>query len=224
MTLTSATIPPTAVWHRVRGWARHRGTEPWPVRPRAVLFDRDGTLVHDVPYNGDPARVALVDDAAAAVGRVRAAGLKTAVVSNQSGIARGLITQDQVDAVNARVDELLGPFDSWQVCPHGPADGCGCRKPRPGMVLAAAASLGVRPEECVLIGDIGADVEAAQAAGARSVLVPTEVTRLEEIADAPFTAPDLAAAVDLVLGRGMVPASADEVRAGGALDGGRPGR
>jgi histidinol-phosphate phosphatase family protein len=200
MALTSATIPPTAVWHRVRGWARHRTTEPWPVRPRAVLFDRDGTLVHDVPYNGDPARVALVEDAAAAVDRVRAAGLKTAVVSNQSGVARGLITREQVDAVNARVDELVGPFDSWQVCPHGPADGCGCRKPRPGMVLAAAEALGVRPDQCVLIGDIGADIEAAQAAGARSVLVPTSVTRPEEVADAPATAPDLATAVDLVLG------------------------
>jgi histidinol-phosphate phosphatase family protein len=200
MALTSATIPPTAVWHRVRGWVRHRTTEPWPVRPRAVLFDRDGTLVHDVPYNGDPARVALVEDAAAAVDRVRAAGLKTAVVSNQSGVARGLITREQVDAVNARVDELVGPFDSWQVCPHGPADGCGCRKPRPGMVLAAAEALGVRPDQCVLIGDIGADIEAAQAAGARSVLVPTSVTRPEEVADAPATAPDLATAVDLVLG------------------------
>ncbi|MCY1158212.1 MAG: family hydrolase [Citricoccus sp.] len=199
MALTSATIPPAAVWHRVRGWARHRTTEPWPVRPRAVLFDRDGTLVHDVPYNGDPVRVVPVDGAAEAVARVRAAGLKTAVVSNQSGIARGLVSREQVDAVNARVDELLGPFDSWQVCPHGPADSCACRKPRPGMVLAAAASLGVRPEHCVLIGDIGADVEAAQAAGARSVLVPTEVTRAAEVTDAPVTAPDLPTAVDLVL-------------------------
>nr|WP_246858632.1 HAD family hydrolase [Citricoccus sp. SGAir0253] len=169
------------------------------MRPRAVLFDRDGTLVHDVPYNGDPALVRPVDGAREALDRVRAAGLATAVVSNQSGVARGLVSRDQVDAVNARVEELLGPFGAWQVCPHGPGDGCACRKPRPGMVLAAARALGVRPEECVLIGDIGADVEAAQAAGARSVLVPTPVTRAEEVADAPVTAPDLAAAVDLVL-------------------------
>ncbi|MDI3330875.1 MAG: HAD-IIIA family hydrolase [Micrococcus sp.] len=189
-----------------------------------MLFDRDGTLVHDVPYNGDPDRVAPVDQAAAALARVRAAGLRTAVVSNQSGVARGLITRDQVDAVNARVEELLGPFDSWQVCPHGPADGCGCRKPRPGMVLAAAAALGVRPEECVLIGDIGADVEAAQAAGARSVLVPTAVTRPEEIADAPATAPDLAAAVDMVLRLGAASAPTGPALAAGARDGERPSR
>lgn len=211
MALTSATIPPSAVWHRLLGWARHRGTGPWPVRPRAVLFDRDGTLVHDVPYNGDPDRVEPVGGAREAMDRVRAAGLRTAVVSNQSGIARGLVSGEQVDAVNARVEQLLGPFDSWQVCPHGPADGCTCRKPRPGMVVAAAEALGVRPEECVFIGDIGADVEAAQAAGARSILVPTHITRAEEIADAPVTAPDLAAAVELVLGQAagrQAPASA----------------
>ncbi|WMY77344.1 HAD-IIIA family hydrolase [Citricoccus sp. I39-566] len=199
MALTSATIPPSALWHRCCGWMQHRSTGPWPVRPRAVLFDRDGTLVHDVPYNGDPARVDPVDGARSLLDRVRAAGLGTAVVTNQSGVARGLVSRDQVDAVNERIDRLLGPFDSWQVCPHGPAENCACRKPRPGMVLAAAQALGVRPEDCVLIGDIGADIEAAQAAGARSVLVPTHVTRPEEIADAPVTAPDLAAAVDLVL-------------------------
>ncbi|MFC7402371.1 HAD-IIIA family hydrolase [Citricoccus sp. GCM10030269] len=199
MALTSVTIPPSAVRHRLRGWLEHRTAGPWPVRPRAVLFDRDGTLIHDVPYNGDPERVRPVDGARELLERIRAAGLATAVVSNQSGVARGLITRDEVDAVNARVDELLGPFDSWQVCPHGPDDQCQCRKPAPGMVLAAAQALGVRPEECVLVGDIGADIEAAQAAGARSILVPTSVTRAEEIVDAPVTAPHLGAAVDLVL-------------------------
>ena len=67
------------------------------------------------------------------------------MVSNQSGLARGLITPAQLDAVNARVDALLGTFETWQVCPHGPEDGCACRKPAPGMVLAAAAALGVDP-------------------------------------------------------------------------------
>ncbi len=200
MLRTSAAIPVAAVQHKLRGRWRHRGTGPWPVPVRAVLFDRDGTLVHDVPYNGDPEQVELVPGAREAVDAVRAAGLAVGVVSNQSGIGRGLLTRGQVDAVNARVAELLGPFDTWQLCPHAPEEDCACRKPRPGMVLAAAAALGVDPTECVLIGDIGADVEAAQAAGARSVLVPTPMTRPEEVAAAPAVAATLTDAVASVLG------------------------
>jgi histidinol-phosphate phosphatase family protein len=128
--------------------------------------------------------------------------LRVGVVSNQSGVARGLLTTDQVSAVNAELDDQVGPFDTWQVCPHGPHDGCECRKPRPGMVRAAARALGVRAEECVVVGDIGADVEAARAAGARSVLVPNDRTRPEEVAAAPLVATDLAEAVDLIVGGG----------------------
>jgi D-glycero-D-manno-heptose 1,7-bisphosphate phosphatase len=169
-------------------------------RPRAVLFDRDGTLVVDVPYNGDPAKVTPMPGAAQALARLREAGVPTAVVSNQSGIARGVLTRAEVDAVNARVEELLGPLGPFLVCEHGPDDGCGCRKPAPGMVLEAARALGVEPAQCALIGDIGADVGAALAAGARPVLVPTAVTRAEEVASAPEVAADLVAAVDLLLG------------------------
>lgn len=168
--------------------------------PAAVLFDRDGTLVVDVPYNGDPALVQPMPTALAAVRALRDAGIPTGVVSNQSGVARGLVTAAQVAAVNARVDALFGPFGTWQVCPHGPDDHCECRKPRPGLILAAARDLGVPPSEVVVIGDIGSDLEAAAAAGARGVLVPTSVTRPEEVGRASMTAPTLAAAVALVLG------------------------
>jgi histidinol-phosphate phosphatase family protein len=167
--------------------------------PTAVLFDRDGTLVVDVPYNGDPDRVVPMPGAIDAVALVRAAGLPVGVVSNQSGIARGIVTREQVDAVNARVDALFGGFDTWQVCPHGPEDGCDCRKPAPGMVLRAAAALGIDPAGAVVIGDIGADVGAARAAGGRAVLVPTPVTRAEEVAAAGAVAPDLTEAVRLAL-------------------------
>lgn len=202
MLWTSAAIPPAAVWHRARGGWVHRHAGAWPPPTRAVLFDRDGTLVHDVPYNGDPDRVRPVEGAAEAVTRLRTHGLRLGVVSNQSGVARGLLTAEQVSAVNAEVDSRLGPFDTWQVCPHGPEDGCDCRKPRPGMVRRAARALGVRPEECVVVGDIGADVAAAQAAGARSVLVPNGRTRAEEVASAPRVAGDLLEAVDLIVGSG----------------------
>ncbi|WP_205704959.1 HAD-IIIA family hydrolase [Kineococcus indalonis] len=201
MLLTSAAIPPAAVWHRVRAELRWRRTPPapWPPPVRAVLFDRDGTLVHDVPYNGDPDLVKPVDGAAEALARVRAAGLRTGLVTNQSGVARGLIAREQVDAVNERVAQLLGPFDTVQVCTDGPHARSAHRKPEPGMVLDAARALGVLPAECLLVGDIGADVEAALSAGARTVLVPTEVTLPAEVEAAPVVAATLPAAVDLAL-------------------------
>jgi histidinol-phosphate phosphatase family protein len=178
----------------------------------AVLIDRDGTLVLDVPYNGDPDRVVPMPRARAALDRLRAAGLRVGVLTNQSGLARGLLTRPQVDAVNARVEELLGPFDDWQVCPHDDGDGCRCRKPSPGMVHAAARNLGTSASRCVVIGDIGRDVVAAGAAGALAVLVPNEVTDPAEIAAAPVVARDLGVAADWVLGRGL-----------GAAPGRRPG-
>jgi histidinol-phosphate phosphatase family protein len=199
MAVTSAAIPPAATWHWLRGVAQHRQAPAWQPPPEAVLLDRDGTLVVDVSYNGDPVAVRPMPGAREAVDRLRRAGIRLGVVTNQSGIARGMLTRSQVDAVNARVDELLGPFDTWQVCEHGPQDGCGCRKPAPGMVKDGAARLDVPVERCAVVGDIGADVEAARAAGARAILVPTAVTRTEEVAAAPVVARDLAAAVDLLL-------------------------
>jgi histidinol-phosphate phosphatase family protein len=197
MLWTSALMPFAAT-----GWWLHGLGDggPGPLSPAAVLFDRDGTLVKDVPYNGDPERVELVAGAREALARLRAAGVPTGVVSNQSGVARGLISEAQVRAVNARVQELLGaPVGPFAYCPHGPEDGCDCRKPAPGLIRRAAAQLGVDPARCVVIGDIGADVEAARAAGARGILVPTAVTRPDEVADADEVAPDLLAAVERAL-------------------------
>jgi histidinol-phosphate phosphatase family protein len=201
MLLTSAVIPAAATFHWAAGWLRlATRRRDAGARPRAVLLDRDGTLVVDVPYNGDPARVVPMPGAREALERLRVAGVALAVVSNQSGVARGVVSPADVSAVNQRIEEVLGPLGPWFVCPHGPDDGCGCRKPAPGMVLAAARALGVHPADCVLIGDTGADVDAAHAAGTRAVLVPNAVTRAEEIARAPEVAFDLSAAVARVLG------------------------
>jgi histidinol-phosphate phosphatase family protein len=219
MVATSALLPAAASWHWLLGWGRtlaagvHRtvqsmgtpapreGSPGWE-RPAAVLFDRDGTLVRDQPYNGDPDRVEAMPGARRALARLRAVGIPCAVVSNQSGVPRGLLTMRQVEAVNRRVEELLGPLGPWFVCPHGPADGCRCRKPEGGLIRAAAAALGVDPAACVVVGDIGADVAAARDAGARSVLVPTPVTLPEEVLAAPEVAADLETAVDLLLSGG----------------------
>ncbi|NUO59858.1 MAG: HAD-IIIA family hydrolase [Hamadaea sp.] len=165
----------------------------------AVLFDRDGTLIADRPYSGDPAGVTPMPGARAALDRLRANGLRLGVVTNQSAVGRGWLTRDQVDQVNRRVDELLGPFDTWQVCPHTPEDGCDCRKPRAGLVHAAADALGVPARRCVVVGDISSDMDAALAAGATPLLVPNQQTRVAEVIAAPSAVTDLETAADWIL-------------------------
>jgi D-glycero-D-manno-heptose 1,7-bisphosphate phosphatase len=151
-----------------------------------VFFDRDETIVVDVPFNGDPDRVEPAPDARRQLDRLRAAGLPLAVVSNQSGVGRGFITADAVEAVNRRVDELLGPFAGFFTCPHAPEDDCECRKPKPKLILDAARALGVDPACCVVVGDRESDVQAARNAGA----IPLKI-------DGPH---GLAGAVEAILG------------------------
>ncbi len=145
-----------------------------------MLFDRDETIVIDVPFNGDPERVQPAPGARRLLDRLRAAGLPLAVVSNQSGVGRGLITLEQVEAVNRRIEELLGPFAGFFVCPHAPEDECDCRKPKPKLILDAARALGVDPRCCVVVGDRESDVEAARNAGA----VPMRIGGAGRLADA----------------------------------------
>ncbi|MCZ2403140.1 HAD family hydrolase [Paenarthrobacter sp. Z7-10] len=174
--------------------------DPAAPAPKAILFDRDGTLVVDVPYNRLPALVRPLHGVAGVLAALRTAAVPIGVVTNQSGVARGLLSVADVLAVHRRVDDLLGPFDVWEFCPHGPDDGCSCRKPAPGMILRACRKLGLEPGEIAVIGDIGADVEAATAAGATGVLVPTPVTRAQEVAAAELVAPSLEAAVSALMG------------------------
>jgi histidinol-phosphate phosphatase family protein len=203
MLLSSALIPPVAVGHTLAGLVRHRDARPWRGVPELVLFDRDGTLIEDVPYNGDPDRVRPVPGARDALDRLRSAGVQVGVVTNQSGIGRGRLTDDEVTPGNHPVSTHRRPNVSYVFCPHSPEDGCECRKPRPGMVVRSADAAGVPPERCVVVGDIGADVEAAEAAGATGVLVPTPVTREEEVRAARHVVPSLDRAVDLILAGGL---------------------
>jgi histidinol phosphatase-like enzyme len=105
-----------------------------------------------------------------------------------------------VAAVNQRIIELLGPFATVHWCPHGPDDGCRCRKPATGMLDAAAERLGVPSTSCAFVGDIGTDVEAGLAAGMRTILVPTPVTDGDEVRRSPEVASSLGEAVDALLG------------------------
>jgi histidinol-phosphate phosphatase family protein len=166
---------------------------------KAVLFDRDGTLIVDVPLNTDPARVSAMPGASDALLRLRAAGIRTAVVSNQNAVAAGFLSVEDVEAINARMTDLLGSLGPIFTCMHARSDRCRCRKPAPGLLEDAARALDIPLHDCVMIGDIGSDIEAAKAAGARAVLIPTPLTRLEEVEAAPFVARTLHEAIDAVL-------------------------
>jgi D-glycero-D-manno-heptose 1,7-bisphosphate phosphatase len=137
---------------------------------RAMLFlDRDGTLMEDVGYPNDPAQVRLIPGAAEAVRDLVALGFVPAVVSNQSGLARGIITPEQADDVHRRFVELFEQASGVRLpcyyCPHGPDDGCDCRKPKPGLLHRATADLGMVGNRGVIVGDKPADVQAGVSAG-----------------------------------------------------------
>lgn len=141
-----------------------------------VFLDRDGTLLDEDGYLGDPALVRLFPAAARGVRALNAAGLPVVVVTNQSGVARGLFSESDVDAVHARLSELLAAecarLDLVLYCPHHPREGlppyrrdCDCRKPAPGMYLAGARALGLDLAHSAVVGDSERDLEGARRAG-----------------------------------------------------------
>lgn len=144
---------------------------------RFVLLDRDGTINVDKLYLGDPDQLELIPGAAAALRRLKQLGFGIVVVSNQSGIGRGHLSDTQVDQVMARLRRMLAAegvdLDGIYICPHAPDDGCTCRKPLPGLVEQAAAEHGFDPAHGYMIGDKEADVALGRAVGAVTFLVRT---------------------------------------------------
>jgi len=175
-----------------------------------VYLDRDGTLNFDPGYLNQPEQLRLLPGAGQAVARLNRAGFKTVVLSNQSGLARGLITQDQLEAIHQRLRELLSEdsarLDGIFICPHHPDDGCACRKPAPGLVHRAQRELGVSADNAIVIGDKASDMELARNVGALAVFVRSgnvpeeEQARMAERGLAPdYVARDLTGAVDWIL-------------------------
>ncbi|MBX3229655.1 MAG: HAD family hydrolase [Labilithrix sp.] len=142
---------------------------------RALFLDRDGTLVVDTGYPRDPAIVTLLPGVGTALREAKALGFELVVVSNQSGVARGIIAPEELAAVTARVGELLAAegvvLDDVRYCRHGPDDGCACRKPRPGMLQDAAAARAIDLTRSVMVGDRDSDMLAGHAAGCTTVIV-----------------------------------------------------
>ncbi len=173
---------------------------------RYVLLDRDGTVVVDKGYQRDPSLTELFPRSKEGLDRLKQAGFGLVLVSNQSGINRGYLTEADLEKLNHSIAEALGgsPYlDAIYHCPHTPADDCDCRKPRPGMARRAAADLGFDPARAYMVGDRDCDVELGKAVGATSILVRTGMGAATEAeggaAAADYIADDLADAADFIL-------------------------
>jgi D-glycero-D-manno-heptose 1,7-bisphosphate phosphatase len=170
-----------------------------PVR-RAVFFDRDGTLMEDTHYCQDPKLVRVFPGVADALPRLRAAGFAILIVTNQSGIGRGLITESQYRAVHEEFLHQAGRefIDGSYYCPDAPGVPSACRKPEPGMVLLAAAEHAVDLSASYFVGDKGADIECGRRAGTRTILVLTGYGRQQNCTP-DLTCADAVEAVERIL-------------------------
>lgn len=145
---------------------------------RLVILDRDGVINHDSDeFVKSPAEWIPIDGSIAAIARLSHAGFRVAVATNQSGVGRGLITQTALDAMHDKLCRLVrqagGSVDRIVYCPHLPDDGCGCRKPAPGLLTALSREFAVSLEGVPVIGDSERDLVAARAVNARPMLVLT---------------------------------------------------
>ena len=177
----------------------------------AVFLDRDGTLMEEVHYCADPSRVKLFPGAAEALRRLKAAGFRVVIVTNQSGIGRGLITPAQYEAVHAELLRQIAdggggdsgsggqPVDAAYFCPDAPPAFSPRRKPEPGMILEAARDLRLDVARSWMVGDKTADIECGRRAGARTILVRTGYGAGETAARPDFAASGLSEAVEIIL-------------------------
>ena len=183
---------------------------------RAVFLDRDGTINTEVGYLNHPDQVELIPRAGAAIKLLNEADFKAIVITNQAGIAKGVVREDLLPAIHQKLTQLLGQegaaIDAFYYCPHHPEGvveqyriACDCRKPLPGMLLQAARQFSIDLSASYVIGDKSCDMELARNAGAKAVMVLTgygalEVSRLREAGLLPpdYTAPDLYDAVQWI--------------------------
>jgi D-glycero-D-manno-heptose 1,7-bisphosphate phosphatase len=175
---------------------------------RAVFLDRDGVLVRALVRDGKayapvtPAEMEMDPDAPAALARLKAAGFLLVMVTNQPDVGRGITRREDVEQMHATLCAAL-PLDACVVCYHDDDAGCACRKPKPGMLHAAAAAHEIDLSQSFMVGDRWRDVDAGAAAGCRTVWIDRGYNER-----APDHPPDarvatLAAAVDWILGGGL---------------------
>ena len=177
----------------------------------AVFLDRDGTL-NGLPAAGEyvrsPEQVELLRGAAHAVGMLRRAGYLCVIASNQRGVALGLMTEDELEAVDARVRALIGGVDAAYYCTHSIGDECDCRKPEPGLIHSASRELGLSLAGSWFVGDTWMDAAAGRAAGCRTIMVGPEhrtAAELPEDRRPDHAVPDLLAAARIILAAPLAP-------------------
>lgn len=177
-----------------------------------VILDRDGTIIADRPYLNDPAAVELLPGAAEGLRWLYEHGHRLVVITNQSGIGRGLISLQQLHDVHGRFSDLVAAagarIERIYFCPHRPEENCNCRKPRLDLMCRAAADMHFDPANAIVIGDQQSDVEFGRRAGAKTVLVAAADSALSVEVRPDFVAPDLLGAartVDRILRPGPRP-------------------
>jgi D-glycero-D-manno-heptose 1,7-bisphosphate phosphatase len=166
----------------------------------AVFVDRDGTIMEDCDYCSDPKDVKIFSGVADAMRRLKARGFKLIVITNQSGIGRGLMTVEQYRAVEAEVlRQLDGLIDATYFCPDVPGQDSSCRKPAPGMILQAKRQHEIDLSGSFFIGDKEIDVECGRNAGVRTIRVQTGFQPDTKGSAADWVAGDFAAAAEIIL-------------------------
>lgn len=174
---------------------------------KAVFFDKDGTLIKNVPYNVNPDLIEMTAGAAQAVQDLRAADFKLFVISNQSGVARGFFAAQDLGLVWRKLDELFGvQFDGFYFCPHFEKGtipeymlACDCRKPSPGLILQAAREHGINLKKSWMIGDNISDAEAGRDAGCQTILLVHDNKISDSAVALQQTAANLTEAANLIL-------------------------
>jgi D-glycero-D-manno-heptose 1,7-bisphosphate phosphatase len=144
---------------------------------RFIVLDRDGTIIEEREYLSQPEQVKLIPGAGAALRELQQMGLGLVVITNQSGVGRGIFDQHQLDRVHQHLKQLLDRegvcLDGLYVCPHEPDDNCACRKPKLGLIEKAAKDLGFKVQNSIVIGDKAGDIEMGHRVGALTFLVRT---------------------------------------------------
>jgi D-glycero-D-manno-heptose 1,7-bisphosphate phosphatase len=174
-----------------------------PGGQKAIFLDRDGTLMKDVGYCSNPGDVELVEGVGKLLPKLKEAGFKLVIVTNQSGIGRGYYTEKDFWSVQRELEKQLGPgvVDATYFCPDTPQDGSERRKPNPGMLLEAARELGIELAQSYMVGDKASDAEAGIRAGVRAtILFGTNAASGPMESGATLVAKDFSEAVEFILG------------------------